>query len=585
MNSLCHQVRRSAFSLALFQPTLRQTPNLFQQGWVFSDCSASSTRAVSSSSSIATPSSVPPSSPIPAPHTHLAQAEAAAAAGAANIDISHELLERLKDPSLLHTAGYVDGQWLGARSGLTYLVLNPANGKTLATMPLMRADETRAAIAAAHSVFPQWRAKTAKERCVVLRRWHDLIVQHSEDIAVIMTMECGKPLAEARAEVAGGISSVEWFAEEGRRITGDIFETVSRDKRMITLKQPVGVVGAITPWNFPMSMITRKVSPALAAGCTVVLKPSELTPLTAIALAELADRAGIPAGVFNVVMGDAPAIGNELVGNETVRKITFTGSTNVGKMLAAGSAASVKRISLELGGNAPIIVFEDADLELAARGVVASALRNSGQTCICANRIFVHASVYDAFCAAVAEGVSKLRIGDGLEGGVTHGPLISGAAVERVMGQVTDALAKGATVLVGGKRGDLAGACSKGHFFEPTVITNATVDMRCFKEETFGPLIPLFKFATEAEAITLANTTEYGLASYFYTRDLARAWRVAEELEYGMVGVNEVAITSEVAPFGGMKQSGLGREHSKYGLSEFLDIKYVCMGLGYTPPQ
>ncbi|MEW5311842.1 MAG: hypothetical protein WDW38_003527 [Sanguina aurantia] len=441
MNSLCHQVRRSAFSLALFQPTLRQTPNLFQQGWVFSDCSASSTRAVSSSSSIATPSSVPPSSPIPAPHTHLAQAEAAAAAGAANIDISHELLERLKDPSLLHTAGYVDGQWLGARSGLTYLVLNPANGKTLATMPLMRADETRAAIAAAHSVFPQWRAKTAKERCVVLRRWHDLIVQHSEDIAVIMTMECGKPLAEARAEVAGGISSVEWFAEEGRRITGDIFETVSRDKRMITIKQPVGVVGAITPWNFPMSMITRKVSPALAAGCTVVLKPSELTPLTAIALAELADRAGIPAGVFNVVMGDAPAIGG-----------------------------------------------------------------------------------------------------------------VDGVFVPR--------------------------PCT-GRARRPVDQRSR----RCFKEETFGPLIPLFKFETEAEAITLANTTEYGLASYFYTRDLARAWRVAEELEYGMVGVNEVAITSEVAPFGGMKQSGLGREHSKYGLSEFLDIKYVCMGLGYTPPQ
>eukprot|EP00798_Chlamydomonas_sp_ICE-L_P022057 gene22057-29122_t len=473
-----------------------------------------------------------------------ATAEAQDMSGFTNADIDDSLLSRLKDPSLLHSAGLIGGKWLRATNSETYVVRNPATGKALATMPKMKAGETKAAIAAADSVFPKWSKSTAKERCVILRRWYDEINKHTDDLATIMTMEGGKPLAEAKGEIASGAASVEWYAEEGRRVCGDMLETINRDRRMMTIKQPVGVVGAITPWNFPMSMITRKVAPALAAGCTVVLKPSELTPLTAVALAELAERAGVPDGVINIVMGDAPAIGHELMTNEVVRKIGFTGSTAVGKLLMAGAAQTVKRVSLELGGNAPFIVFEDADLELAAKGAVSSALRNAGQTCICANRVFVH----DA------------------------------SACDRVAVQVADAVSKGATVLTGGGMPSLPAPYDAGTFFSPTVLTNATIDMRCFSEETFGPLLPLFRFSSDDEAVMMANQTEYGLAAYFYTNNLARAWRLNPVA--GMVGINEAAITSEVAPFGGVKQSGLGRENSKYGLDEFLEIKYICMGLG-----
>ncbi|KXZ55521.1 hypothetical protein GPECTOR_2g1070 [Gonium pectorale] len=509
--------------------------------------------------------------------------EATQAAGLSRAAVSPDVLSRVKDHGLLHTAGLIGGKWTETASDKgTFEVHNPATGAVLATMPRMRADETRAAIAAAHAVLPQWRHKPAKERAAILRKWHDLILQHQHDIATIMTLECGKPTAEALGEIASGAASVEWFAAEAVRVCGDVLEPHNRDRRMLVIKQPVGVVGAITPWNFPMSMITRKVAPALAAGCTVILKPAELTPLTALALAELAERAGLPDGCLNIVIGDAPAIGHELVSSDTVRKLGFTGSTAVGRLLAAGAGQAVKRISLELGGNAPVIVFGDADLELAAKGIVGSALRNAGQTCICANRVFVHDSVYDKLAEAVVEHTRKLKTGDGLEPGVNVGPLITPAALDKVTGHVTDAVAKGGKLLAGGSKPELPAPLSGGNFFAPTVIGDATIDMRCFKEETFGPLIPLFRFSTDEEAVLLANTTEYGLAAYFYTRDLARAWRVAEELEFGMIGLNEVAITSEVAPFGGVKASGLGREQSKYGLSEFLDVKYVCMGLGYA---
>ncbi|PNW80188.1 hypothetical protein CHLRE_08g381702v5 [Chlamydomonas reinhardtii] len=525
--------------------------------------------------------------------------EAAQATGLSKPAVSADLMSRVKDAGLVRTAGLIGGKWTEVASDKgTFDVLNPATGAVIATLPRMRADETRAAIAAAHSVLPQWRATPARERAAILRRWHDLILQHQSDIAALMTAECGKPTAEALAEIAGGAASVDWFAGEAVRVAGDVLEPPSRDRRMVVLKQPVGVVGAITPWNFPMSMITRKVAPALAAGCTVVLKPAELTPLTAIALAGLAERAGLPDGVLNLVLGDAAAIGHELVHSDTVRKIGFTGSTAVGKMLAAGAGAGVKRVSLELGGNAPVLVFEDADLELAARGIVASALRNAGQTCICANRVFVHTAVYDKLAEAVVGRVRKLKVGDGAEPGVHVGPLITPAALDKVTAHVHDAVAKGGKLLVGGGRpeaaqlaggggggGGGAAAAAAGNFYLPTVIGEATIDMRCFKEETFGPLIPLFRFTSDEEAVLLANTTEYGLAAYFYTRDLGRAWRVAEELEFGMIGLNEVAITSEVAPFGGVKQSGLGREQSKYGIAEFMDIKYVCMGLGYARPS
>ena len=438
------------------------------------------------------------------------------------------------------------------------------------------------AIQEAEDAFKGWSTRTAKSRAAILHRWHQEIWNARDDITRLMTLECGKPLAESRNEFDSGVESISWFAEEAKRINGDVIETPADDKQFFVLKQPVGVVGAITPWNFPFSMITRKVSPALAAGCTVCLKPAELTPLTAFALAELGRRAGMPKGVLNVISGDAVSIGKAFTDSNTVRKIAFTGSTRVGKLLYSASADTMKHVSLELGGNAPYIVFEDANLETAARDVVLSSYRNAGQTCICTNRVFVHESVYEAFNAALVKQVTKLRVGDGLQPGITHGPLISKAAVEQVDIKVQDALGKGGKVLVGGHRPSFDGPSShlgKGFFYEPTVIVDATDTMKVFKEEIFGPITPVFKFGSDAEVVKLANDTEYGLAAYFYTQNISRAWRVAKALEYGMIGINQVAITSEVAPFGGWKHSGLGREHSKYGLDEYLDKKTLCMGL------
>ncbi|CAL8462841.1 g2375 [Coccomyxa elongata] len=494
---------------------------------------------------------------------------------------AEELLNKVHDKDLVKTLGFVNGEWISASDGSTIPVDNPATGDVIANVACLKAGETKSAIAAASAAFPLWSSKTAKERGSILRRWHDLVLAAQDDIATIMTVESGKPFAESKGEFTSGVASIEWFAEECRRVTGDVLQTVHNDRRMIVIKQPEGVVAAITPWNFPMSMITRKIAPALAVGCTVILKPAESTPLTALALAELGHRAGIPNGVLNIVQGDAKAIGDTLLESDTVRKIGFTGSTRVGKMLFSAAADTVKRVSLELGGNAPFIVFDDADIDAAAAGVVSSAFRNAGQTCICANRIFVQDGIYDAFTDAVTEKVKKLKQGPGLDPSITLGPLINTAAVERVQGHVDDAVAKGATVTVGGKKPDLPEPYNKGYFYAPTVLSNATIDMKIFREETFGPAVPLFRFKDDEEAIQLANNTEYGLAAYFFTKDLKRSWQVAERLEYGMVGVNETAITSEVAPFGGIKHSGLGREHSKYGLDEFLYIKYVQMGIGY----
>jgi succinate-semialdehyde dehydrogenase/glutarate-semialdehyde dehydrogenase len=446
----------------------------------------------------------------------------------------------------------------------------------------MKGRETSAAIAAASSAFAEWKEKTAKERSKLMRKWYDLVVAAEDDFATIMTAEMGKPLAESRAEFTSGVASIEWFAEECRRITGDVLQTPDNSKRLVTVKQPVGVVGAITPWNFSFGMPTRKIAPAIAAGCTVVLKPAEATPLTALALAELARRAGIPPGVLNIVVGDAAAIGNKLLESDVVRKIGFTGSTAIGKKLMAGAANTVKRVSLELGGNAPFIVFDDADAETAAAGVAASAFRNAGQTCICANRILVQEGVYDEFTAALAAKVAKFKMGDGFASETTLGPLINPAAVDRVEAHVKDAVAKGARVLTGGKRPAEDGPLGKGYFFEPTVLGEASIDMRIYKEETFGPAVPCFRFKHDAEAIKLANDTEYGLAAYFYTKDLARAWKAAEQIDYGMIGINETAIGSEVAPFGGLKHSGLGKELSRYGIEEFLSMKYLCFGVGYN---
>ncbi len=479
----------------------------------------------------------------------------------------------LKDPALLRTKCYLDGGWHGADDGRTREVVDPATHRKIGTVPVLGATETRRAIEAASRAFPAWAAKTAKERSAVLRRWFELMMANVDDLALILTSEQGKPLAEAKGEVTIGAAYIEWFAEEAKRVYGDVIPTIGNDRRLVVIKQPVGVCAAITPWNFPCSMITRKVAPALAAGCTVVIKPAEATPYSALALAELAHRAGFPPGVLSVLTGKAREIGGEMTSNPIVRKLSFTGSTEIGRLLMSQVAPTIKKISLELGGNAPFIVFDDADLDAAAEGAIVSKYRNAGQTCVCANRFFVQDKVYDAFAAKLAERVRALKVGPGTEPGVTQGPMIDAAAVAKVEEHVADAKAKGGRIAVGGRRHALGGT-----FFEPTLIEGATPDMKIFHEETFGPIAPLFRFSTEAEVIELANRTDYGLASYFYARDLGRVWRVAEALEYGMVGVNTGLITTEVAPFGGVKQSGLGREGSKYGIDEYVEIKYIGFG-------
>ena len=483
----------------------------------------------------------------------------------------------LKDARLFREACYVDGQWMQASSGQTISVDNPATCEIIGRVPRLSAAETKKAIEAANRAFPAWSKKTAKERATVLRRWFDLMMASQEDLARLMTIEQGKPLAESRGEVAYAAAFLEWFGEEAKRIYGDTIPQHQADKRIVVIKQPVGVVACITPWNFPLAMITRKAGPAIAAGCTVVLKPAEQTPFSGLALAELAERAGVPKGVFNVVTGAPTEIGPELTSSPMVRKLSFTGSTEVGKLLMAQCAGTVKKVSLELGGNAPFIVFDDADLDAAVEGAMASKYRNSGQTCVCANRLLIQETIYDAFATKLAAAVKTLKPALGLETGATQGPLIDEAAVEKVESHLRDAQAKGAKVLVGGHRHALG-----GRFFEPTILTDVTPQMAVSREETFGPVAPLFRFKTEAEAIALANDTEFGLAAYFYGRDIARVWRVAEALEAGIVGVNTGIISTEVAPFGGVKQSGLGREGSKYGIEEFVEIKYLCFG-GITP--
>ncbi|MBL8533969.1 MAG: NADP-dependent succinate-semialdehyde dehydrogenase [Betaproteobacteria bacterium] len=480
----------------------------------------------------------------------------------------------LKDPSLLRQQCYVDGRWADADSGATIPVVNPANGALLGTIPRMGAAETRRAIEAADKAWRGWRAKTGKERAAVLRKWFDLMMAHQDDLAAIMTAEQGKPLAEAKGEIVYAASFIEWFAEEGKRIYGDVMPHPQGDKRIVVLKQPVGVCAAITPWNFPAAMITRKAGPALAAGCVMVLKPATQTPFSALALAELAHRAGIPAGVFSVVTGSSAEIGGEMTSSPIVRKLTFTGSTEVGRKLMAQCAETIKKMSLELGGNAPFLVFDDADLDAAVEGAMASKYRNAGQTCVCANRLIVQEGVYDAFVEKLAAKVkASLKVGNGAEAGVTTGPLIDEAAVAKVEEHVSDAVEKGGKVIVGGQRHALGGL-----FYEPTVIANVTPEMKVAREETFGPVAPVFKFKTEAEALALANDTEFGLASYFYARDMGRVWRIAEGIESGIVGINVGIISNEVGPFGGVKQSGLGREGSKYGIEDFLELKYLCMG-------
>jgi len=479
----------------------------------------------------------------------------------------------LKDPNLFRQQCYIDGAWCPADDARSFAVTDPATGALLGTVPLMGAVETRRAIQAAAAAQPAWRAKTAGERARILRRWFELMLAHQEDLALLMTREQGKPLAESRGEIAYAASFIEWFAEEGKRIYGDVIPAAQADKRIVVTKEPIGVCAAITPWNFPSAMITRKAGPALAAGCAMVVKPAEQTPFSALALAELAERAGVPKGVFSVVTGDAPAIGGEMTGNPTVRKLTFTGSTEVGIKLMAQCAPTVKKLSLELGGNAPFIVFDDADLDAAVQGAMLSKYRNAGQTCVCANRLLVQEGVYDAFAEKLGRAVAALKVGNGLEAGVTQGPLIDDAAIAKVEELLGDATAKGARIVCGGKRHGLGGT-----YFEPTIIADVTPRMRVAREEIFGPVAPLFRFRDEAEAIAMANDTEYGLAAYFYAGNIARVWRVSEALEYGIVGINTGIISTEVAPFGGMKSSGIGREGSKYGIEEFLEIKYLCMG-------
>ncbi|WP_230971597.1 NADP-dependent succinate-semialdehyde dehydrogenase [Nitrogeniibacter aestuarii] len=478
--------------------------------------------------------------------------------------------DKLQVPGLFKQAAYIDGRWCDSAD--TVDVFNPANGERLGGVPRLGADETREAIAAAEKAFPAWRDRLAKERSQILRKWFDLINEHADDLARMMTLEQGKPLSESRGEVAYAASFVEWFAEEAKRVYGDTIPTLGKDRRLMVIRQPVGVCAAITPWNFPAAMITRKVAPALAAGCTAVVKPATQTPFTALALAELADRAGFPPGVFNVVTGDTKAIGGELTGNPTVRKLSFTGSTEVGRVLMEQCAPTIKKLSLELGGNAPFIVFDDADLDAAVEGAMASKYRNTGQTCVCANRILVQSSVYDAFAEKLAARVGELKVGFGLDEGVTQGPLIDESAVEKVESHISDALEKGARVLTGGKRHEKGGT-----YFQPTVLADVTTEMKVCREETFGPVAPLFRFDDEAQGIRMANDTIFGLAAYFYSRDVGRIVRVSEALEYGMVGINTGVMSNEVAPFGGVKQSGLGREGSRYGIDEYLEMKYLCL--------
>jgi succinate-semialdehyde dehydrogenase/glutarate-semialdehyde dehydrogenase len=480
---------------------------------------------------------------------------------------------KLKDSQLLRERCLIEGRWVSADGEGTLAVQNPATSAKIGQIPNMGAAETRRAIAAAAKAQKSWAARTAKERSLLLKRWFDLMLENQDDLATIMTAEQGKPFAESKGEISYAASFIEWFAEEGKRLYGDIIPGHQADKRILVLRQPVGVVAAITPWNFPAAMITRKAGPALAAGCTMVLKPATQTPYSALALAELSVRAGIPEGVFNVITGSASAIGGEMTSNPIVRKLTFTGSTEIGKKLMAQCAGTIKKLSLELGGNAPFIVFDDADLDAAVQGAIASKYRNTGQTCVCANRLLIQEGVYDDFAKRLTAAVEKLRVGDGLQGVTEQGPLIDEKAVAKVEEHIADAVKKGASVAIGGKRHALGGT-----FFEPTILTGVTAAMMVAREETFGPVAPLFKFKTEADAIAMANDTEFGLAAYLYTRDLARSWRVSEALEYGIVGLNTGIISTEVAPFGGVKESGMGREGSKYGILDYTEIKYVCVG-------
>ncbi|MFN3888409.1 MAG: NAD-dependent succinate-semialdehyde dehydrogenase [Aquabacterium sp.] len=478
----------------------------------------------------------------------------------------------LKDPSLLRDRAWLNGQWAAADNGETFPVDNPATGEHVGVVPRMGAAETERAIDAANAAWPAWRALTAKARAALLQAWLQQIQQHAEDLAVLMTVEQGKPLAEARGEVAYAASFIEWFAEEAKRLYGETIPSPLADRRLLVLREPIGVCAAITPWNFPLAMITRKVAPALAAGCPIIVKPAESTPLSALALAVLAERAGIPGGVLQVLTGDPRAIGGALTTSPVVRKLSFTGSTEVGRLLYAQSAPTIKKLSLELGGNAPFIVFDDADLDAAVQGAMASKFRNAGQTCVCANRLYVHDKVYDAFTTKLVEAVQSLKVGNGLEPGVTQGPLIDRAALAKVEDHIDDAVTRGARVLTGGRRADLGKT-----FFEPTVLADVPANAKVAREETFGPLAPVFRFHTDEEVIALANNTEFGLASYFFSRDVGRIFRVAEALEYGMVGVNTGMISNEVAPFGGVKQSGLGREGSRHGIEDYLVTKYVAL--------
>lgn len=481
---------------------------------------------------------------------------------------------QLNDSTLFRQQAFIDGDWRDARSGDVIPVSNPANGKPLGNVPKMGAEEARDAIDAANRALPAWRALTAKERANILRRWFNLMMEHQDDLARLMTLEQGKPLAEAKGEISYAASFIEWFAEEGKRIYGDTIPGHQADKRLLVIKQPIGVTAAITPWNFPSAMITRKAGPALAAGCTMVLKPASQTPFSALALAELAQRAGIPAGVFNVITGSAGDVGGEMTSNPLVRKLSFTGSTEIGRQLMEQCAKDIKKVSLELGGNAPFIVFDDADLDKAVEGALASKFHNAGQTCVCANRLYVQDSVYDRFAEKLQQAVEKLRIGDGLQSDVAIGPLIDEKAVAKVQEHIADALEKGARIITGGEAHKLG-----GNFFQPTILADVPDNAKVAKEETFGPLAPLFRFSDETEVIRQANDTEFGLAAYFYARDLSRVFRIGEALEYGIVGINTGIISNEVAPFGGIKASGLGREGSKYGIEDYLEIKYMCIGL------